>query len=142
MTKFWKRKDFKYRKIPKISPGDYIFQRPFLGVLILEWLIFVGAYLWREICVSKQIGLALQLEVNLIFSLYFILYLRAIFQVKAPGGLILTEGFFALPVWRTYIQRGLFSEFYGIQLVKFQLFYLLFKWFPNSTVAVVDHWAL
>ena len=30
----------------------------------------------------------------------------------------------------------------NIQLVKFQLFYLLVKWFPNSTVAVVDHWAL
>ena len=41
-----------------------------------------------------------------------------------------------------YTWRGLFSEFYGIQLVKFQLFYLLVKWFPNSTVAVVDHWAL
>ena len=26
----------------------------------------------------------------------------------------------------------------NMQLVKFQLFYLLFKWFPNSTVAVVD----
>ena len=30
----------------------------------------------------------------------------------------------------------------NIQLVKFQLFYLLVKWFPNSTVAVVDHRAL
>ena len=51
----------------------------------------------------------------------FALYLRAIFQVQAPGGLIygggggdLTEGFFALPVWEAYIWRGLFSEFYGI----------------------------
>ena len=30
----------------------------------------------------------------------------------------------------------------NIQLVKFQLCYLLVKWFPNSTVAVVDRWAL
>ena len=48
-----------YRKIPKISPGAYIFQRPFLRGLFLEGLIFGGAYLRREICVSKLIGLAL-----------------------------------------------------------------------------------
>ena len=48
----------KYRKIPKISPGAYIFQRPFLRGLFLEGLIFGGAYLRREICVSKPIGLA------------------------------------------------------------------------------------
>ena len=48
-----------YRKIPKISPGPYIFQRPFLRGLFLEGLIFGGAYLRREICVSKSIGLAL-----------------------------------------------------------------------------------
>ena len=35
-----------YRKIPKISPGAYIFQRPFLRGLFLEGLIFGGAYLW------------------------------------------------------------------------------------------------
>ena len=48
-----------YRKIAKISPGAYIFQRPFLRGLFLEGLIFEGAYLQREICVSKSIGLAL-----------------------------------------------------------------------------------
>ena len=49
----------RYRKILKISPGAYIFQRPFLRGLFLEGLIFGGAYLRREICVSKSIGLAL-----------------------------------------------------------------------------------
>ena len=49
----------KYRKIPKISPRTYIFQRPILRGLFLEGLIFGGAYLWREICVSKSIGLSL-----------------------------------------------------------------------------------
>ena len=49
----------RYRKIPKISPGAYVFQRPFLRGLFLEGLIFGGAYLRREICVSKSIGLAL-----------------------------------------------------------------------------------
>ena len=77
-----------YRKIPKIIPGAYIFQRPFLRGLFSEGLIFGGAYLQREICVSKSIGLALQLEVNLLFLLCFALYLRAIFQVQAPGWLI------------------------------------------------------
>ena len=67
----------------------------------MEGLIFGGAYLQREICISKLVGLALQLEVNLLFLLYFTLYLMAIFQVQAPG-------------------RGLFSEFYGIPLILFQ----------------------
>ena len=34
----------KYRKIPKISPRAYIFQRPFLRGLFLEGLTFGGAY--------------------------------------------------------------------------------------------------
>ena len=48
-----------YRKIPKISPGAYIFQRPFLRGLFSEGRIFGGAYLRMEICVSKSIGLAI-----------------------------------------------------------------------------------
>ena len=49
----------KYRKIPKISPGAYIFLSPFLRGLFLDGLILGGAYLRREICVSKSIGPAL-----------------------------------------------------------------------------------
>ena len=67
------------RKIPKISPGAYIFQRPFLRGLFLEGLIYGGAYLRSEIYVSKSIRLALSLELNLTFLLCFTLYLRAIF---------------------------------------------------------------
>ena len=81
-------------KIPKISPGAYIFQRPFLRGLFLEGLTFGGAYLRREICVSELIGLYLEGRFN--------------------------RGFFALPDWGAYINfggaytwRGLFSEFYG-----------------------------
>ena len=48
---------FSYRKIPKISPGAYIFQRPILRGLFLEGVIFKGAYLRREVCVSYSIGL-------------------------------------------------------------------------------------
>ena len=104
-----------YCKIPKISPGAYIFQGPFLRGLFLEGLIFEGAHLRREICVSQSIGLALQLEVNLLFFLCFTLYLRAIFQVQAPGGGSYLEGrfnggFFALPVggfifWGAYFRN-------------------------------------
>ena len=87
----------KYRKIPKISPRAYIFRRPSSRDLFLEGLIFRGAYLRREICVSKSIGLALYLEVNLPFLLCFTLYLRQFFKYKPPGAYIwrgdLTEGF-------------------------------------------------
>ena len=61
-SEFKKRYDVKmgrYRKIPKISLGAYIFQRPFLRGLFLEGPIFGGAYLRREIYVSKSIGLTL-----------------------------------------------------------------------------------
>ena len=79
---FFRQPFSKYRKIPKISPGAYFFKGPFWGV------IFVGAYLRTEICLYKSIGLALQFEGNLPFLFCFTLYLRAIFQVQAPGGLI------------------------------------------------------
>ena len=75
-----------YLKIPKISPGASILQRPFLRGLFLEGLIFGGAYLRREICVLKLIGLAsLIVGSKLILPLLpcFTLYLRAIFQVQA-----------------------------------------------------------
>ena len=77
-----------YCKIPKISPGAYIFQRPFLRGLFLEGVIFGGAYLRGEICVSKLIGQTLYLEGNLLFLLCFTLYLRAISKYKPLGGLI------------------------------------------------------
>ena len=56
--------------------------------------------------------------------LCFTLYLRAIFQVQAPGGAYiwrsdLTEGFLCYKFWGfifggAYTWRRLFSEFYGI----------------------------
>ena len=36
------RNAIEYHKIPKISPGGYIFQRPFLRGLFLEGLIYGG----------------------------------------------------------------------------------------------------
>ena len=49
-----------YRKIPKVSPRGYIFKRPFLRGLFLEGLIFGGAEIRREICVSNSARLLLE----------------------------------------------------------------------------------
>ena len=57
----------------------------------MEGLIFGGAYLRREICVSYSIGLASVIVGSkfTVFAHCFTLYLRAIFQVQAPRGLYL-----------------------------------------------------
>ena len=38
----------KYRKIPKINPGAYIFQRPFLRGLSMEGLIYGGKFAFQN----------------------------------------------------------------------------------------------
>ena len=38
----------KYRKIPKISPGAYIFQRLFLRGLFLEGLMYGGKFAFQN----------------------------------------------------------------------------------------------
>ena len=95
-----------YCKIPKISPGGYIFQRS----LFLEGLIFGGAYLQWEICVSKSWA-------SLIVGRKFtVLALRAISKYKPyiwRGDL--TEGFLRYEVGgggggRFYIWRVLYME--------------------------------
>ena len=78
-----------YRKISKISHGAYIFQRPFLRGLFLEGLYSEGLIYGGKFAFQN---LALQLEVNLPFLLCFTLYLRAIFQVQAPGGGLIFGG--------------------------------------------------
>ena len=49
-----------------------------------------------------------------VFEVIGCCYLRAIFQVQAPEGLMFegqsNGGVFALPVWGAYIWRGLFME--------------------------------
>ena len=37
-----------YRKIPKISPGAYIFPRPFLRGLFLEGFIYGGKFAFQS----------------------------------------------------------------------------------------------
>ena len=89
----------KYRKIPKISPGAYIFQRPFLRGLFLEGLIFGGAYVRREICVSKSIGLACNGK-EIYHFCFVLLCIRGQIPITSrPGGLYsegrINGGFFA-----------------------------------------------
>ena len=64
----------KYRKIPKISPGAYIFQR----------LCFVGAYIRREI------SLIVGRKFTVLALFYFVF--EGNFQVQAPGGAYIWRG--------------------------------------------------
>ena len=81
----------------------------------MEGLIFRGAYLWREIRISRSIGLAYSRKEFTVFALFYFVF-EGNFQVQAPVGAYirrddLTEGFFVLQVWGAYIWRGLFLEF-------------------------------
>ena len=117
----------KYHKIPKISPGAYIFQRPYLRGLFLEGLIFGGDYLRREICVWKSIGLALFLVGNLPFFFVSLCIWGQFPSTSLPGAYIwrgdlpevfLRYKFGGLIFGGTYTWRGLFSEFYGKRAFK------------------------
>ena len=87
----------KYRKIPKITPGAYIFQRPFLRGLCTEGNLrfkINWASLWWE-------G-------NLPFSLCFTLYSRGDLS-EGFGG----YDFGGLIFGGAYTWSGFFTEFYG-----------------------------
>ena len=113
----------KYRKIPKISPGAYIFQRPFLRSLILEGPIFGGAYVRREICVSNLIGLACSGK-EIYHFCFVLLCIRGQIPSTSPPGGLFSEGrlnggflrydFGGLIFGGACTWRGLFSEFYGM----------------------------
>ena len=119
-----------YRKIPKISPGAYTFQRPFLRGLFLEGPIFGGAYVRREIYVSKSIGLACSGKE--IYHFYFVLLcIQGQIPSTSPPGSVYSEGrfnggFFALRFWGAYIWRGLYMEglIFGILRYFFHVLYL------------------
>ena len=114
-----------YRKITKISPGAYIFRRPFWSCLFLEGLIFGGAYARREICVSKSIKVACSGK-EIYHVCFGLLCIRGKIPSTSPPAGLYSEGrfnggFFALRFWGAYIRRGLFSEFYGIFFIIFCL---------------------
>ena len=98
-------------KFQKKSPGAYIFQRPFMRGLFLEGPLFRGAYVRREICVIKSVGLDCSGEE--IYHFRFVLHCirGANSKYKPPGELIFGGA---------YTWRGLFSEFYGITVRKLE----------------------
>ena len=72
-----KDREKKYRKIPKISPGAYIFQRAFLRGLSMEGNLPFKIN-WANLIVGRQF------TVFALFSLEF----EGNFQVQAPGELL------------------------------------------------------
>ena len=102
----------------------------------------------REICVSKSIGLALQLGGKFtVFAFFYFVFGGNVPSTKPPRDYLdgrFNGGVFALPVWgglyletRAYTWRGLFSEFYSINFIKKRekLLYLL-----QLTVIKQLHW--
>ena len=125
----------RYRKIPKISPGAYIFQWPFLRGLFLEGLIFEGAYLRRGICVLKSIGLAYSWKEIYRFC-FVLLCIWGQFPSTSPPGGFYSEGrcnggFFALRVWGAYIWRGFYKE---------GLIFGILRYFPNTWENPAGKW--
>ena len=88
-------KERAYRKIPKISPGAYIFQEPFL-----RGFFFGGACVRMEICVSKSIRLACRGKEIYHFCFVLLCIRGQIPSTSPPGGLYsegrFNGGFFAL----------------------------------------------
>ena len=93
----------KYCKIPKISPGAYIFQRPFLRGLFLEGPIFGRAYVPREICIIKSVGLACSWKEIYHFCFVLLCTWGQILSTSPLGGLYsegrFNGGFFTLRFW-------------------------------------------
>ena len=90
---------------------------------LFEQLIFGGAYVRREICVSKWMGLACSGKETYHFCFVLLCIRGQIPSTSPPGAYIrrgdLTEGFLryefgGLIFGGAYTWRGIFSEFYGI----------------------------
>ena len=133
-----------YRKIPKISPGAYIFQRPFLRGLFLEGPMFGGAYVRREICVSNSIVLACSGK-----EIYhFCFVLEGKFQVQAPRGVYiqrgdLTEGFFITGLGGLYLEGlvhgGAYFRNFTVYLLLHVFTILLFLLFLELLWGTIKH---
>ena len=91
----------------------------------MEGPLFGGAYVWREICVSKSIGLACSGKEIYHFCFVLLCIQGQIPSTSPPGGLYsegrFNEGFLRynfreLIFGGAYTRKGLFSEFYGILL--------------------------
>ena len=104
------------------------FQNEAPGLIFFRGL-FWGAYVWRGLYSKGNLHFKIEWASLLFgskfttFALFHFVF-EGNFPCTSPGGLYLegrfNGGFFALPVWRAYIWRGLytwrglFSEFYSI----------------------------
>ena len=90
--------------------------------LFLEGPIFGGAYVRREICVIKSVGLACSGKEIYHFCFVLLCIRGQLPSTSHPGGLYLegrfNGGFFVLRFWGAYICRGLYMEglIFGILL--------------------------
>ena len=123
-----------------MSPRAYIFQRPFLRGLFLEGLIFGGAYVQREICLSKSIGPACSRK-EIYHYCFVLVCIRGQIPSTSPPGGFYSEGrfkgeFFALLFWGAYIWRGLYMEGLTFGILRYtnttshlnKLRILIFEW--------------
>ena len=127
-----KTKEMNYRKIPKISPGAYIFQRPFWGTYIRRGLSTEGNLRFKIDWASLIVGS----KFTVLVLFYFVF--EGNFPSTSPLGAYiwrgdLTEDFLryrlgGLIFGGVYIWRGLFSEFYGIH----PWISMRFPWYPIS----------
>ena len=104
-----------YRKIAKISPGAYIFQRPFLRGLFLEGLIIGEAY-------CTEGNLRFKIDCRLAYSerefyhfCFVLLCIGGQIPSTIPLGGLYPDGrfkgeFFPLRFWGAYSWRGLYME--------------------------------
>ena len=117
-----------YCKLPKLSSGAHIFQRPFLRGLFLEGLIFGGAYIRRGLSTEGNLHFKIDWaslivgSTSTVFALFYFVF-EGDFPSTSPWRAYilrgdLTEGvlcyrFGGFIFGGAYTWRGLFSEFYG-----------------------------
>ena len=120
-----KGRELRYRKIRKIRPGAYIFQRSFLRGLYWEGLIYGGNFAFQN-----RLGQFIVGRRFTVFSWFDFVFKDTVFKYyTSPRGFIFggvikenvfcaRYGFKRLIFGGAYTWRGLFSEFYGIGRTK------------------------
>ena len=103
------RQYWNYRKNSENKPRGSYFSKA-----LFEGLIFGGAYVRREVCVSKSIWLAYSWKGIYRFC-FVLLCIRGQFSKYKPPGALYLEGrfhggFFVLRVWGAYNRTGLYME--------------------------------
>ena len=134
--KTWQVGDTNYRKIPKISPGAYILQRPFWRGLFLEGPTLGGVYVRREIFVSKSIGLACSGK-EICHFCFVLLSIRGQIPSTSPQGAYirkgdLTEGFLCYKFGVLYLEGLIHGGAYFRNFTECQL-QLSENKFPDAT---------